>query len=198
LGLLSTSKEIDFPTPWRTLGYDAVFTTLVFRRNETPSLAAARKRAGNEGFLVRSYFQLRSLSSDSRSKSSVFLYDRFQNDAFDGEHRETVEISEMNRACKANLYFEQGRNRLDDLILLVLSLSDNPHVAEAFGHNQLLFLADKAVKAEAKQARPMLKGIVELEIGSLARTDRMFNIARRFRDIRAEYEVMREAGGGEA
>jgi len=198
LGLLSTSEEIDFPTPWRTLGYDAVFTTLVFRRNETPSLAAARKRAGHEGFIVRNYFQLRSLSSDARSKSSVFLYDRFQNDASDGEHRETVEISEMNRACEAEVYFEQGRNRLDDLILLVLSLSDNPHVAEAFGHNQLLFLADKAVKAEAKQARPMLRGIVELEIGPLARTDRMFNIARRFRDIRAEYEVMREAGGGEA
>ncbi|MBO3809109.1 MAG: DNA double-strand break repair nuclease NurA [Candidatus Brockarchaeota archaeon] len=198
LGLLSTSEEIDFPTPWRTLGYDAVFTTLVFREEGEPSLSAARKRAGLEGFFVRSYFQLRSMETDYRSKSSVFLYDRFQNEVFDGEHRMTVKISEMNRACDANVYFEgKSRNRLDELILLVLSLSDNPHVAEAFGHNQLLFLADKAVKAEAKQARPMLRGVVELEIGPLARTDRMFNIARRFRDIRAEYEGMREAGGGE-
>ncbi|MBO3754104.1 MAG: hypothetical protein FGF53_04410, partial [Candidatus Brockarchaeota archaeon] len=180
LGLLSTSEEIDFPTPWRTLGYDAVFTTLVFREEGEPSLSAARKRAGLEGFFVRSYFQLRSMETDYRSKSSVFLYDRFQNEVFDGEHRMTVKISEMNRACDANVYFEgKSRNRLDELILLVLSLSDNPHVAEAFGHNQLLFLADKAVKAEAKQARPMLRGVVELEIGPLARTDRMFNIARR-------------------
>ncbi len=199
LGLLSTSEEIDVSTPWRTLGYDAVFTTLVFREGETPSLVAARKRAGLEGFFVRGYFQLRSLETDSRSKSSVFLYDRFQNDVFDNEHRRMLKISEMDRACDANVYFEEQRgNRLDELILLILSLSDNPHVAEAFGHNQLLFLADKAVKAEAKQARPMLRGVVELEIGPLARTDRIFNIARRFRDIRAEYEGMREAGGGEA
>ncbi|MEM4169546.1 MAG: hypothetical protein QXY99_05615 [Thermoproteota archaeon] len=198
LGLLSTSEEIDFPTPWRTLGYDAVFTTLVFREGEKPNLSAARKRAGVEGFFVRSYFQLRSMETDCRSKSSVFLYDRFQNEVFDGEHRMRVKISEMDKACDANIYFEgERRNRLDELILLILSLSDNPHVAEAFGHNQLLFLADKAVKAEAKQARPMLRGVVELEIGPLARTDRMFNIARRFRDIRAEYEGLREAGGGE-
>ncbi|MCX8183718.1 MAG: DNA double-strand break repair nuclease NurA [Crenarchaeota archaeon] len=198
LGLLSTSEEIDVPTPWRTLGYDAAFTTLVFREGEKPSLSAARKRAGLEGFFVRSYFQLRSMETDPRSKSSVFLYDRLQNDAYDSEHRIMVKISEMDKACDANVFFEgDRRSRLDELILLILSLSDNPHVAEAFGHNQLLFLADKAVKAEAKQAKPMLRGVVELEIGPLARTDRMFNIARRFRDIRAEYEGLRETGGGE-
>lgn len=196
LGLLSTSEDIDVPTPWRTLGYDAVFTTLVFRVTEEPNLVAARKRAGSEGLFVRSYFQLRSLASDPRSKSPVFLYDRFQNDAFDSEHRRMLKIGEVDKVCDANVYFEGQRgNRLDELALLILSLSDNPHVAEAFGHNQLLFLADKAVKVEAKQAKPMLRGIVELEIGPLARTDRMFNIARRFRDIRSEYEAMRETEG---
>jgi len=197
LGVLSTSEDIDVPVPWRTMSYDSIFTTLIFREMRTPNLVAARRRASSEGFFARGYFQLRSLESDSRSKSSVFMYDRFQNDTFDSRHRQTVQISEANKVCNANIYFEsQKRNELDELILLILSLSDNPHVAEAFGHNQLLFLADKAVKAEARQARSMLKGIVWLEIGPLARTDRMFNIARRFRDIRAEYERSRDTGGG--
>lgn len=196
LGILSTSEDINIPTPWRTIGYDAIFTTLIFKERNTPNLIAARRRAGIEGLFVRSYFQLRSLISDPKSKSPVFLYDRFQDDDFDKEFRQVVQIAEMNKICEANLYFEgSNRNKLDELVLLILSKSDNPYVAEAFGHNQLLFLADKAVKAEAKQARPMLRGIVGLEVGPLARVDRMFNIARRFRDIRAEYEKTREVGG---
>jgi len=196
LGILSTSDDIEIRTPWRTMGYDAIFTTLIFREGKTPILTAARRRAGMEGRFVRGYFQLRSLTTDPKSKSPVFLYDRFQNDTFDGEYRRTTKVSEMNKTCEADIYFEgQGRNGLDEMILLVLSLSDNPHVAEAFGHNQLLFLADKAVKAEGRQARPMLRGIVGLEIGPVARGDRMFNIARRFRDIRSESERARETGG---
>ncbi|MGB9896186.1 MAG: hypothetical protein ACPLN2_09845, partial [Thermoproteota archaeon] len=183
-------------TPWRTMGYDAIFTTLVFKEENTPKLVAARRRAGIEGLFVRGYFQLRSLRTDQKSKSPVFLYDRFQDDEFDREFRQNAQIAEMNKLYEANVYFEGlSKNKLDELILLILSKTDNPHVAEAFGHNQLLFLADKAVKAEARQARPMLRGIVGLEIGPLARVDRMFNIARRFRDIRAEYEKTRESGG---
>ncbi len=196
LGILSTSDDIDIATPWRTMGYDAIFTTLVFKEENTPKLVAARRRAGIEGLFVRGYFQLRSLRTDQKSKSPVFLYDRFQDDEFDREFRQHAQIAEMNKLYEANVYFEGlSKNKLDELILLILSKTDNPHVAEAFGHNQLLFLADKAVKAEARQARPMLRGIVGLEIGPLARVDRMFNIARRFRDIRAEYEKTRESGG---
>ena len=60
------------------------------------------------------------------------------------------------------------------------------------GHNQLLYLADKAVKNEVKMIRGLLRGVADLELGGLSRRQKIFTIARRFRDIRREVEGARE------
>jgi hypothetical protein len=103
-------------------------------------------------------------------------------------------VQEENYVIDASLYFEDRTNPLDNLVLRILSRSDNPDVLEAFGHNHLLFMADKAVKADSKTARGMLKGVIWLELGPLAKSDRMFNCARRYRDIRSEQERSRSRG----
>jgi len=198
LNLFSTSDEFDVPTPWRTIGYDSAFGSLVVTDDKGPRLAAARRRMSVEGRFVRSYFELRSFSSDPKSKSSVFLYDRFQWPEFDKGMIREERVREERSVEKASLYFEgEGTNQLDNLVLGILGCSDNPNVIEAFGHNHLLFLADKAVKADARTARSMLKGIVWLELGPLVRSDRMFNNAMSFRDIRAESEERRKRAAWE-
>jgi len=197
LNIFSTSDEVDVPTPWRTLSYDAAFSSLVVADDKDPKLVAARRRMAAEQQFIRSYFELRSLSSDPKSKSSVFLYDRFFWPRFDGKMAKDEKVREENRVIGASLYFEDRTNPLDNLVLKILSCSDNPDVLEAFGHNHLLFMADKAVKVDSKTARGMLKGVVWLELGPLARSDRMFNCARRFRDIRTEQERSRSRGASE-
>jgi len=194
LNIFSTSDEVDVRTPWRTLSYDAAFGSLVVVDGKGPKLVAARRRMSAEQQFVRSYFELRSLSSDPKSKSSVFLYDRFFWPQFDAKMIRGEKVREENSTIDASLYFEDGTNPLDNLFLNVLSRSDNPDVLEAFGHNHLLFVADKAVKVDSKTARGMLRGVVWLELGPLARSDRMFNCARRFRDIRSEQERSRSRG----
>jgi len=194
LNIFSTSDEVDVRTPWRTLSYDAAFGSLVVVDGKGPKLVAARRRMSAEQQFVRSYFELRSLSSDPKSKSSVFLYDRFFWPQFDAKMIRGEKVREENSTIDASLYFEDGTNPLDNLVLNVLSRSDNPDVLEAFGHNHLLFVADKAVKVDSKTARGMLRGVVWLELGPLARSDRMFNCARRFRDIRSEQERSRSRG----
>jgi len=194
LNIFSTSDEVDVQTPWRTLSYDAAFGSLVVVDGKSPKLVAARRRMGAEQQFVRSYFELRSLSSDPKSKSSVFLYDRFFWPKFDEKMVRSEKVREENSVVDASLYFEDRTNPLDNLVLNILSRSDNPDVLEAFGHNHLLFMADKAVKVDSKTARGMLKGVVWLELGPLARSDRMFNCARRFRDIRSEQERSRSRG----
>jgi hypothetical protein len=84
-----------------------------------------------------------------------------------------------------------ARSNLDDLVLLILSMCDNPEVLEAYGHNQLLYLADKLVKGEVQLMKGLLRGVVDLELTPLARREKVFSIARRFRDLRAESESAR-------
>lgn len=194
LNIFSTSDEVDIQTPWRTLSYDAAFSSLVVADDKDPKLIAARRRMAAEQQFVRSYFELRSLSSDPKSKSSVFLYDRFFWPRFDGKMVKNERVQEENYVIDASLYFEDRTNPLDNLVLRILSRSDNPDVLEAFGHNHLLFMADKAVKADSRTARGMLKGVIWLELGPLAKSDRMFNCARRYRDIRSEQERSRSRG----
>ena len=100
---------------------------------------------------------------------------------------------ERKKPTQLHFYLEDAgkRNRLDDLILLILSACDNPEVLEAYGHNQLLYLADKFVKREVQLMKGLLRGVVDLELTPLARREKVFSIARRFRDLRAESESAR-------
>lgn len=97
------------------------------------------------------------------------------------------------KPTQLHFYLEDAgkRNQLDDLILLILSACDNPEVLEAYGHNQLLYLADKFVKREVQLMKGTLRGVVDLELTPLARKEKVFSIARRFRDLRAESESAR-------
>ena len=195
LNIFSTSDDLDVRTPWRTAGYDAAFGSLLVTSEKGRKLVAARRRMATEQLFVRSYFELRSLSSDPKSKSCVFLYDRSFWPEFDKGMTRSERVEEERGTITASLYYEGADvNPLDNLVLKILSCSDNPNVLEAFGHNHLLFLADKAVKADAKIAQAMLRGVVWLELGPLAKSDRLFNAARRFRDIRSEAEHARERG----
>jgi hypothetical protein len=52
-------------------------------------------------------------------------------------------------------------------------------------------LADKLVKGEVQLMKGLLRGVVDLELTPLARKEKVFSIARRFRDLRAESESAR-------
>jgi hypothetical protein len=89
-------------------------------------------------------------------------------------------------------YFE-GRewSALSNLVLHILSMTDNPEVFEAFGHNQLLYLADKAVKAEVRMLRSSLRGVADLRVGGVSRRRKIFGLVTPYRQQRAEAEHAR-------
>lgn len=193
LTILSTVNSKILATPWRTFSYDAAHTTLVMGERGNP--VAARKIISRELFFVRQYFQLRTFASDPEIRGPVFLFDRPYNPNYDEPHVSTVEGYEKGKLAKLHLFMEleTKRSLLDDLCLLILSKCDNPEVLEAYGHNQLLYLADKFVKREVLMNKAVLRGVVELELTPLARKQKVFSIARRFRDLRAESESARKA-----
>jgi len=192
LTIISTVNADKIATPWRTFSYDAAHTTMVLDDDE---LKAARGKISRELFFVRQYFQLRTFTRDTEIRAPVFLFDRPYNSEYDEPYVQSYHAKEKFESTTVRLFMEPSfkRSLIDDLCLLILSRSDNPEVLEAYGHNQLLYLADKFVKHEVQMTKGLLRGLVDLELTPLARRQKVFSIARRFRDLRAESESARKS-----
>jgi hypothetical protein len=193
LTILSTANASSLPTPWRTFAYDGCMATLIAMPRGEVKLKAARQTVSREQLFVRGYFQLRTFQRDPEIRAPVFLYDRLFQPEYDGDSLHEMTAIERNKPATLRFYMEKldKRSQLDDLVLLILSSCDNPEVLEAYGHNQLLYLADKYVKREVQLMKGLLRGVVDLELTPLARKEKVFSIARRFRDLRAESESTR-------
>ena len=176
-------------TPWRTLGYDSAFSTIVEIEGE---LRSARKVVSREQLHVRSYFQLRTLRTDPTVKSQVFLFDRPFDSRYDSQSLRSFEVRERAGVTHIDAYFEgSDGSELSNLALHILSMADNPEVFEAFGHNQLLYLADKAVKAEVRMLRSSLRGVADLRVGGVTSRRKIFGLVTPYRQQRAEAEHAR-------
>jgi hypothetical protein len=188
LAILSAENP-SIATPWRTVSYDSAFSTVV---NADGKFIAARKVVARERLFARSFFQLRSLRSDPGIRSQVFLMDRVYDSGRDGASLRRLRAKERSGYAELDAYFEGGEgSRLSNLMLHLLSLSDNPEVFEAFGHNQLLYLADKAVKAEVRMLRSSLRGVADLRVGGAVSRRKIFGVATTYREQRAQAEHAR-------
>ena len=185
--------------PWRTRGYDAAFSTIVSLRGagEDGEFVGARGVVSRERLFVRGFFQLRSLGQEGRIRSPVFLFDRpFVPE--DEQSTGTLRVKERRLASTIEPYFESKASLNTNLVLRVLSLCDNPEVFEAFGHNELLYLADKAVKAEMRLMKSSLRGVTNLSLATMTKREQVYGVATSsFREKRAEAEAqrMRRVGG---
>jgi hypothetical protein len=185
LSILSSLDNKHFKTPWRFIGYDGAFATLTRNENPHPTLRASRKYVFQEGMILRSYFQLRSFKSigDALVKSPVFFYDRFIDNRFDNDFTK-IKVLSGYKNIVVKPYLENGFNELDNLILYLLSIMDNPEIAEATGHNYLLFLADKDVKSAINLVKESVIDMTELKVSEIIKKRKLFIITRRFRDFR--------------
>lgn len=191
LSLLSSLNYGLVETPWRTPCYDSCFTTMVYSKPE--EFKPARKIVSREALFIRVNFQLRSLKTEEAVRSMVFMYDRPFNPRFD-KLGEPLKVAHDGSTLVVRPVFETGNGSLlDDLTLYMLSLMDNPEVIEAFGYNQLLYLADKAVKTEVKLMKSSLRAVAELELAPLASRRRMFTF-RSYRELRRILEAGRRLG----
>ncbi|MDA4114299.1 MAG: hypothetical protein OK474_09655 [Thaumarchaeota archaeon] len=186
----------EFQIPWRTAGYDSAFSTIFAPRGGEGRFMPARKVVSREELFVRGYFQSRSLGSSGKIRSQVFLFDRTFDPASDAGSLSSLEIEESSGPTTITPYYESDQlSPSSNLILRILSLTDNPEVYEAFGHNQLLYLADKAVKSEIRLMRSSLRGVADLRLGAIAKREQVYGIMTPYRDQRSEAEAsrMREA-----
>lgn len=180
-------------TPWRTIGYDSCLSTMISSPSEQGVFSPARKYVSRERLFVRGFFQIRTLGDRGKIRSKVFLFDRIYEDSEDSSSVTNVEVREPSGVTRVEPYLERASSRVSNLVLRLLSLSDNPEVYEAFGHNQLLYLADKAVKAEIRLMRGSLRGVADLRLGTMSRRERLYGIAGTYRQERSGMEEARRA-----
>jgi len=189
-----SSENPSIKTPWRTQGYDSAFSTIINVRGE---FVSARKVVSRERLFLRSFFQLRTLKSDPAIRSQVFLFDRIYDERFDGASVRNLSVKERAGDTDVEAYFEGPEgSTVSNAILHVLSLTDNPEVFEAFGHNQLLYLADKAVKADVRMMRSSLRSVADLRVGGVSRRKKVFGLVASYREQRAEAEQARMKSAG--
>lgn len=194
LSMLSAMNR-QLETPWRSAGYDAAFSTMVGSVSGG-EFRSARKVVSREELFVRGFFQSRSLGSSGKIRSQVFFFDRVFDPAIDEDLVGSVQVKEASGKTGVTPYYEgRGNSPVSNLVLRVLSLTDNPEVYEAFGHNQLLYLADKAVKSEMRLMKSSLRGVAELRVGSMSKREQVYGITTPYREQRAGAEAarMREA-----
>ena len=188
--LSSTNDRIR--TPWRTLGYDSSFSTVLYTGDPAMKFVSARKVVSRERLFVRSFFQLRTLRSDPHVRSPVFLFDRIYDETEDAKAIVQMEVRERSGKSTIEPYFEDGSESApSNLVLYILSLMDNPEVFEAYGHNQLLYLADKAVKAEVRLSRSALRAVADLRVGGMSRRKSIYGLTTTYREQRFEAESAR-------
>jgi hypothetical protein len=193
LSILS-STNLSVTTPWRTFGYDGCFSTMLWRDGKKPNFIAARKVVSRERLFIRGFFQLRTLRTDPHLRSAVFLFDRVLDGRYDTTENR-LEVEEKGGVAEVRPYFEPGEGAsLSNLALYILSMADNPEVSEAFGHNQLLYLADKAVKTEVRLMRSSLRGVADLRVGRMSRRRLVSGVVSTFREQRLESEEARVRG----
>lgn len=189
-----SSENPSLKTPWRTRAYDSAYSTIVNVRGE---FIGARKTVSREQLFSRSFFQLRSLKSDPAVRSPVFLFDRIFDNRFDAKSVQKLLVREDRGVTEVQPYFEgKDSSQLSNAVLYLLSLMDNPEVFEAFGHNQLLYLADKAVKADVRMLRSSLRGVADLRVGGVSRRKKIFGLITSYREQRAEAEQGRMKSAG--
>ena len=184
--ILSTLHREYFPVPWRSIGYDNIFSTLVYRDGH---LSPARKKATQSRFLVRNYFQLREVRSlDTYVRSPIFFYDRFYREEVDSSHLVEEDIVHVDKSYKSKFYLEDGLNPFDNMILYILSKFDNNQIIESAGHNYLLFIADKEVKRMIQTVRNSVSSVIENTLYRMIRNYNIFIITKSFREYRAQLE----------
>ena len=139
--------------PWSLVEYDSAFRTMIPDRGGRKGFVsgAIKNRISLEKTFLKTYVQLSQARSDPMLRSNVLLIDRLAYPEFDYKPESTAsfwcEFGGAEEPVEVILFGDRSvPNRLQGLVMSVLSAMAPPSIPEAFGHNKPLFIADKVAK----------------------------------------------------
>jgi len=139
--------------PWSLVEYDSAFRTMIPDCGGRKGFVsgAIKNRISLEKTFLKTYVQLSQGKSDPMLRSNVLLIDRLAYPEFDCKPGSTVsfrcEFGGAEEPVDVILFRDKTvPNRLQGLVMNVLSAMAPLSIPEAFGHNKPLFIADKVAK----------------------------------------------------
>ena len=183
--------------PWSLVEYDSAFKTMVPDREGRAGyvLGARRNRISLEKTFLKSYVQLSQAASEPRLRSNVLLTDRLVYPEFDFSDESAIqfwnEFGGATEPVEAILFNDRSvRNRLQNLIMVLLKAMTSPSIPEAFGHNKPLFVADKVAKWHYRSFKRVAESVGTWILNNHKLRDFVFYMST-FRERRARIEAAR-------
>lgn len=183
--------------PWSLVEYDSAFKTMIPDREgrEGYVLGARRNRISLEKTFLKSYVQLSQAASEPRLRSNVLLTDRLVYPEFDFSDESAIqfwnEFGGAKEPVEAILFRDRSaRNRLQNLIMVLLRAMTSPSIPEAFGHNKPLFVADKVAKWHYRSFKRVAESVGKWILNNHKLRDFVFYMST-FRERRARIEAAR-------
>jgi len=183
--------------PWSLIEYDSAFRTMIPDREKRKGYVsgAIKNRVTPERTFLKTYVQLSQARSDPMLRSNVLLIDRLAYPEYDIKQESTVrfwnEFGGANEPVQVILFKDKTiPNKLQDLVMSILTAMAPSSIPEAFGHNKPLFIADKIAKWNYNQ----FKCIVDTTASWIANNHKLRGFVfymSTFRERRATIEAAR-------
>ncbi len=199
LQTISLMNRDSIHVPWSIIEYDSAFVMTIpdlKKRKGYVSGAIKNKITTNKLFL-RSLVQLEEAKTDNRLRSNVLFIDRLVYPQFDIKTAESITefIHDYGGDEKVDflLYKDNNtKNPLQNLIISIMKSMSAPNVAESFGYNKALYIADKVAKWHNQEFRNMVDSTTLLISNKKNMRNYLFYM-NSFREKRQEFESNRRS-----
>jgi hypothetical protein len=150
--------------PWSLIEYDSAFRSMLpDRENRRGYVSGAIKnKISLEKAFLKTYVQLSQAKTDPMLRSNVLLVDRLAYPEYDLKPESTVkflnELSDGTKEPVETILYKDKTvpNKMQNLVMTVLSAMAPVNIPEAFGHNKALFIADKIAKWNYSQFKSVV------------------------------------------
>ena len=150
--------------PWSLIEYDAAFRMAIPDRNNRKGYVsgAVKNKITHNKLFLRSFVQLEQAKTNPILRSNVLSIDRLVYPSLDLISGNTTDDNILNciheyvgeEKIQFILYKNnKTKNELQNLIMIILKSMRSPSIAESFGHNKALYIADKIAKWHNEEFR---------------------------------------------
>ena len=181
--------------PWALIEYDTSFKTMIPSEEDVDFVnGAIRNKISPEKFFLKSYIQLVKAGSDPKLRSNVLAIDRL---VYEDDVRPETTFTFKNKNGKfvepVEVVIYRNRdveNKIQNMLLGILSSMSDSNIPELFGHNKPLFVADKIAKWNVSLVKNIIEAMERWIINNPELRDFIFYMTT-FRFRRGEIERFR-------
>lgn len=162
LQFLSISNFDKISIPWALIEYDSAFVTAIpdFKNRNGYVSGYIQNKIIPTKMFVKSYVQLQQSANNQLFRSNVMAVDRLVFSDYDLSKENMIDFKHENfgEDKLSFILFKNNKieNKIQNLIMCCLSAMNAPSIAEAFGHNKPLFIADKVAKWHNEEFRKIV------------------------------------------